>query len=249
MTDEGGIPPTPPVPPTPEPPGEPPIEPPGDSDRPGNPWERRDELGFAAGLIESVKAFIVAPGATFAKTKKSGDVLSPMLFAVILWTTMAVVGQVWSMLFGVSLMSMLPMPSEAQNLIPLMIAGSGFSFLAAFIITPILTVIGLFIGGGILHLMLLLVGGLGESSGDFETSLRVVSFSAVAQVAQVVPGIGGMITFIWTIFLVVIGIKQLHGTSDGKAIAAVLLPILFCCACGAALASFGVLAALSGFNN
>ena len=67
--------------------------------------------------------------------------------------------------------------------------------------------------------------------------------------AQIVPIIGGFISMIWTIVLMSIGAMRLHGTSQGKAVAAVLMPIVLCCVCGGALAFFGVFAAFMGANS
>jgi len=91
------------------------------------------------------------------------------------------------------------------------------------------------------------MGGLGESDAGFEGSLRTVAYgSGVGQLAQIVPFIGGMVSMVWTVVLLVVGAQRLHGTSQGKAVAAVLLPVVLCCICGVALASFGVLAAIMG---
>jgi len=250
MNEDGGIPPTPPDPPAAAPPGppsgEPPVEPAG---RPGNPWERRDELGFANGMVEAVKAFITAPADTFSKTRESGDLGSPLLYAVILATVMAVIAQIWGMVFGASILSMLPLPPEAMDSFGWLLASSGAGMVISLIMTPIITVIVLFIFAGILHLMLLLVGGLENSSAGFEGTLRAAAYSQTSSLAQVVPVIGGTISFIWGLFLMVTGITRLHGTSDGKAIAAVLLPIVLCCVCLIAAFTFGIGAAFMGAAN
>ena len=249
MSDEG-IPPTPPAPPVPESMDEPPGPPPEDTGRPGNPWEQREQLGFVPGLIEGIKAFVTAPGETFSRTIKSGDVASPLIFAVILSTAMALIGQIWAMLFGATLLSALPIPAEAEGVLSMLAVTSGFSIMAIFVVTPIFTVIGVFIGGGILHLMLMLVGGMGESDAGFEGSLRTVAYgSGVGQLAQIVPFIGGMVSMVWTVVLLVTGAMRLHGTSQGKAVAAVLMPVVLCCVCGAALFFFGAFAAIMGANS
>jgi hypothetical protein len=46
-----------------------------------------------------------------------------------------------------------------------------------------------------------------------------------------VPVFGGLITFVWTIVLGVIGITSLHKSSQGQAIAALLIPLTLCCLC------------------
>jgi hypothetical protein len=97
--------------------------------------------------------------------------------------------------------------------------------------------------------MLMMVGGLAESDAGFEGSLRTVAYgSAVGQLAQIVPIIGGMVSLLWTIVLLVTGAMRLHGTTQGKAVTAVLLPLLLCCACGAMLFFFGAFAAIMGAN-
>jgi hypothetical protein len=140
MSEEGGIPPTPPAPPESETMHEPPEPPSGPTNRPGNPWEQREQLGFVQGLIEGVRAFVAAPGDTFSKTMKSGDVASPLIFTVVLSTTMALVGQIWGLMFGASLLSILPLPPEAEGMLGWMAATSGFSIAAVFIVTPNFTV-------------------------------------------------------------------------------------------------------------
>lgn len=254
MNEDGGIPPTPPqppeappAPPAAPPPGPPAGEPPSDGGRPGNSWERRDELGFGTGLVEGIKEFVTAPGDTFSKTLKSGDLASPILYAVIIATVMAVIGQIWSMIFGAGMMGFLP--PEAKEAFGWMLASGGFGMVMAIFITPIFSVIGLFIWGGILHLCLLLVGGLEDSDAGFEGTVRSVAYSQTSYIAQLVPIIGGIVAFIWGLFLMVTGVTRIHGTSDGKAIAAILLPLVLCCLCVVAMFTFGVGAAFMGAAN
>jgi hypothetical protein len=242
MSEDEGTPPTPSDPPAPPP--IPTAPPDGEPGRPGNDWERRTEVGFLEGLVGTIKGFIFAPGETFEKTRESGDLGSPLLFAVLVGFVMAIVGQIWGMFFGASLLSMLP--AEAREAAGMFLMTSGFSFFASIIIVPVFTVIGIFIYSAILHLMLLLVGGLGDSTAGFEGSIRVVSYAQVATLAQIVPVIGGMIAFIWGLFLGVVGVTRLHRTSDGKAVTAVVLPIILCCACIMFAVMFGGLAAFMG---
>ena len=59
---------------------------------------------------------------------------------------------------------------------------------------------------------------------------------------------GGLIGVVWGIVLQVIGLATLHKTSQGKAALAVLIPIVLCCVCVAAviaIAGASLFAALS----
>ena len=89
--------------------------------------------------------------------------------------------------------------------------------------------IGTFIGAGILHVCLLITGG--EKNG-FEATFRVVAYSSGATALfQVLPFCGGIIGGIWALVAQIIGAREMHETTTGKAVVAVLLPLICCCGC------------------
>jgi len=221
--------PPPPVPPAPE----------GGSGGAGNPWERREQLGFGQAIIEGVKLFVTNPTEAFRQTRETGDYASPLIFAVLMGWLGAVISQVWSFLFKGSMLGMFP--ADLQDQVAPYLAGSGCGMVAMLVVAPIFVLIGLFIWSAILHLALLVVGGLNDSRSGFEGTFRVASYSTVSQLGNLVPIIGGLIALVWSVVLGVIGITRLHHTSQGKAVAAILLPLVLCCVCvvlGAVL--FGV---------
>ncbi|MEJ2085883.1 MAG: YIP1 family protein [Acidobacteriota bacterium] len=223
--------------PTAPPPPPPPEEPAAPR---GNPWERRDSLGFGSALIEAIKLFVTSPKEAFAQTKLKGDYLGPLLFAIIVGWIGALASQVWSLLFGASMMSM--MPSELQRSMGGHLMGSGFGLLLTVFLAPILMTVAVFVWTAIVHLCLVIVGGLETSQAGFEGSFRVVSYSSVAQLSNLVPLVGGVIGFFWTLVLAVVGIEKIHGTPQNKAIIAVLIPMILCCVCVA----FGIFVAGAG---
>ncbi len=203
----------------------------------GNPWERRATLGMAGGLIEALKLFVTSPSEAFSQTFKKGDYGSPLLFAIIVGWIGITIGQIWQTLMGASILSM--MPADFRGYVPF-VAGSAGGFLISVIFAPVYIIIGLFIWSAILHLCLIIVGGLEKSVAGFEGSFRVVSYATVAQLANLIPVLGGFICFVWTLVLAVIGLQKLHETPQGKAVMAVLIPIVLCCAC------FGILMVIAG---
>ena len=210
--------------------GTPPQEPPREHhERPGNPWERRDELGASQGFLEALKLFIVSPKEAFAQTRLLRDYGSPLLFAIILGWVGILVGKVWETLFGLSVLS--AFPPELQEQIPFLVGGSTIGIVLSLILAPIYIVVALFIWSALLHLCLVLVGGLKESKAGFEGTFRVVSYSTVGQLGSFVPFFGGFIVLVWSIVLGVIGITSLHKSSQGQAIAALLIPLALCCLC------------------
>jgi hypothetical protein len=109
------------------------------------------------------------------------------------------------------------------------------------VLSPLLVVVGLFLGSALLHLCLLLVGG---ANRPFETTFRVACFTGgAANLFSMVPMCGGFIAAVYHIVLNCIGLSRAHQTTTGKALMAIFLPLIVCC--GAALI-FGVV--LGGFG-
>ena len=91
---------------------------------------------------------------------------------------------------------------------------------------PFVLIIWLFIVSGMLHLFVMIVGG---AKAGFEATFRVVSYSVSPFLFMVIPYCGVLITPLWALSLFMIGIRDAHETTGGKATAAVLFPFLFCC--------------------
>ena len=215
----------------------PPPAPPAVAESAGNPWERRGELGFGAGLIEALKLFVLNPSHAYEQTLKRGDFFSPLLFGVLVGWFGAILGQVWQLLFQSSILSAFPIDTRDQIAsyfvtTPMMLAVS-------MVLTPIFLTIGLFLWSGVHHLSLLLVGALDGSESGFEGTFRVNSYGYSAQIAAIVPLIGGFIAIFWFIALQVIGATRIHGTTTGKAVAGALLPLVACCLCFGAIFVLG----------
>jgi hypothetical protein len=124
-------------------------------------------------------------------------------------------------------MSMLPPFLERR--FGMMRGLGGGALVVRLVVAPFIIGIGLFIGAAILHLCCMLVGALQNSRSGFEGSLRAVSYSEVSSLASIIPVVGGLIALVWWIVLAVQGVERLHRTTSGKAVAAVLIPVVVCC--------------------
>ena len=119
-----------------------------------------------------------------------------------------------------------------QNMMPGLHAGSGQSLLQgagiallAFL-SPFLIIAGLFLSAGILHLCLMLVRG---TKYGFEATFRTVAYGYSANALMVIPFCGGFLAALWAIILYIIGLREAHETTGGKAAVAVFLPAIACC--------------------
>ena len=230
------------------PPGGPPAGGPPAGHRPGLAWEQSKD---ANSLLTTVKRLITSPGAAFDDAREKGDYASPLLFAVVLILVGAMFAAFWQLLisppdYGSRLEELGPEFAELATLFSGSAGASGV--ITTLIFAPLFGIIGLFIWSGIVHLTLSLLGGLRDSTAGFEGTFRATSYSYVAQLGQLVPLVGGLLTFVWSVALQMIGLSSIHRTSQGKAIAAVLIPFFVCCCVGIglAVAFAGVIAAAIG---
>ncbi len=204
--------------------------------RSGLPWDQRQEKGFFRAFIETLQMVLTRPSDAFTAMKREGGFGEPLIYALI----GGCVGGVVSFLFTLGLQS-IGIFADRHNALATM-AGMGIGSLAFIILLPLLIVIGLFIGTAIVHVCLMIVGGANQS---FETTFRVLAFSQGSTgPLQMIPLCGGLIAGIWALIINCIGLARAHETETGRAVLAVLLPLIVCCGGGLLLAMmFGALGA------
>jgi hypothetical protein len=174
-------------------------------------------------FINAVRSVVAAPADFFRGIRRQGDFVNPLIFAIICYEISAILGGLLS-LVGVSM-------GDTQ--------GFG-SFLIGLILAPIGAAIGLFIGAGILHLLVMLI--VGSRNSGYEGTFRVSAYSSVTSLVSWIPFIG-WIASLYGIYLAIIGIREVHTTTTGKAAIVVLIPavvvfllvLLIIAAIGAAL--------------
>lgn len=204
----------------------------------GPDWEKRDELGFFNALINTVKGVLMSPSETFSDMRREGGLSSPLLFYSVLAIVAGLVSIGYQAVIEIGMSAAGAGQELAQNPAAAML-GTGVGLGVAAILIPVFAIIGVFIASGINHLMLMLVGA---KPRDFETTFRVCAYGyGAANVLQLIPMCGGLISGIWGLVIVIIGLARAHETTTGRAALAVLLPAILC----AGIAVIGIFAALA----
>jgi hypothetical protein len=212
------------------------------SERPGLPWEHRKERGFFNAFIETLTMVLTRPAEAFSVMKREGGFGEPLIYALI----GGCVGGVVAFLFSLGFQS-IGLFADRNNGLAAM-TGMGIGSAAMIIVLPLFIVIGLFIGSGIVHLCLMIVGGANQ---PFETTFRVVAFSqGSAGPLQIIPLCGGVISGVWALVCNCIGLARAHQTDTGRAVLAVFLPLIVCCGGGLLIAfMFGAMGAWSASHH
>lgn len=209
--------------------------------RSGLPWENRQGRSIVSAFIETLQMVLSRPGVAFTAMRREGGIFEPLIYAVIGGSF----GFIVYFLFMFLLQSIGFMADSRSAMAGVMGMGIGFVFVLIFM--PLFLAIGLFIGSGILHLCLMMVGGAKQ---PFETTFRVVCYSIGSTYPLlVVPFCGNLVAGIWAIVLYCIGLSRAHETDTGRAVLAVFLPLIVCCGGGILLTIvFGGIGALSNWH-
>lgn len=199
----------------------------------GCPWEETERIGFWRGLWDTVSGVLSNPSTFFARMPVVGGIGKPLLFALMVGSLSSIVEHVFALFAWWWPMGWRHYPGmvDLPQVFPFWISRTAllpFAILSA----PLMVLVGMFLWAGIMHLCLLLVGG---AQRGFEATFRVVAYSEAASLFRLLPFCGGIVALPWMIVVQVIGFKHAHQISSGKAIGAVLLPLLLCCGCIASL--------------
>lgn len=190
-------------------------------DRSGPPWESRSSGIDLEAMLATVKGVLFQPAATFRSMRREGGMGGPLLFAVILGTISGWFGLLWQ-----GFIQSLGFLSEGVG-DQWLIGYIGLMVIA--VLMPGFVLIGAFVSSAFWHVSLFLVGGAKKS---FETTFRVTAYvSGATNLFQIIPFCGGFIGGFWYLVAMIIGVREAHEISTGRAVLAILLPIILCCAC------------------
>ena len=189
--------------------------------RSGLPWDDRQQRGILRAFFDTLVMVLTKPAEAFAVMKREGGLGEPLMYAIIGGS----VGGAIYFLYNFLLSSAHVLGSHENPMMQMM--GGGIRPLFFIILVPLFVTIGAFISSGIFHLCLMIVGGAKQ---PFETTFRVVCFAGgSANPLLVIPVCGGLIAGIWKIVLYCIGFARAHETDTGRAVLAVVLPLIVCC--------------------
>jgi hypothetical protein len=111
--------------------------------------------------------------------------------------------------------------------------GSGFGpyagggLITGLVVGACVVILGLFIWSGLVHLVLMLLGG---ATFGYEATLRTIAYAqGSAAPLGVIPFCGGLISGLWGLVAAVIGLAEMQEISIGKSAAAILIPVIVCC--------------------
>jgi hypothetical protein len=185
------------------------------------PWESGG--GFIGAFLKTTQEVLFSPTKFFKKAAAGKGYWSPFIFAMISGIIGSGVGLLWQWLF---LSGIVP---------PQLLSVATYSVFLTFAIIsiPFTIALSIIIGSGVTHLCLMIVGG---NRRGFEATFRAISYSHSALLFHIVPIVGTFVGGIYLFILAILGVREGHEISTGKAVLAVLLPLIIVFGLGILLA-------------
>jgi hypothetical protein len=161
-------------------------------------------------FVGTVRDMVTNPVGFFRGIARRGDYANPLIFALVCTVISAAIGGFLGILYA-----------------NLGIGGTGVGeavggFVASMFFMPIIFAIALFVGAGILHLLVALI--VKPADTGFEATFRVVSYANITELVSWVPVLGPLVAAVASIGLSIIGVREVHETTTGKAALVVLIP-------------------------
>lgn len=188
---------------------------PGPSPEPGPlrfPWPPAEQDGLVGAFAETWRGAALHPRRFFASLPPR-DTGAAVLYYLIIGITAAALQLFWQAVLPPLDGGWLGLPDPAARLSPLV----------NFLLSPLYLLGSLLLAAGVTHLLVL---ALVPQQQGFATTVRVFAYAYSPVLLAVVPRIGPLVGFLWMIGLAVIGLREAHHTSSGRAVTAVLVPLL-----------------------
>jgi hypothetical protein len=179
----------------------------------GGEYNLSDPLGS---FVDVVRRVVLQPAQFFAAIPRSGPLLNPLVFAVICIEISALLS---ALLVLAGVQENPGFNPNPQNALPSVFTPG--SALASIIVAPIAGAIGLLIAAAIQQLLVRLI--VGANNSGFGSTFRVASCTQVTGLVNWIPIVGPLLS-LYGLYLAIVGIREAHGTTMGKAALVILIP-------------------------
>jgi hypothetical protein len=194
------------------------LDPHATTDDSAFPWPPGPRLSTLDALGETIRRSLFEPTRFFRAMPRP----SPLGAAIVYYALMSVAGA-GIMLFWGSVFALLVEPDGlVAGLLGVGHSDAG-SRLLGFLLSPLQSLVGLGIGALIVHAALFIFGGARNGLG---ATFRALAYTAATQLWVILPGIGLFVAAAWWFVVAIIGLREAHGTTTGRAAAAVIVPIV-----------------------
>lgn len=166
-------------------------------------------------FLDVLRSVILHPVDFFSGIPRQEGLGNPLLFALICIVISAVLNAV------VGLIGVQSAQSSSGLIEPLGLRSQSFGgFVATVVLLVVIGIISLLIVAGLYQLAVRIV--VGAENAGYSATFRVVAYAAVVNLVSWIP-ILGLLLSLYGLYLQVVGLREVHQTTTGRAIGVLLL--------------------------
>ena len=199
------------------------------------PWEEPSDGNIFLSLLKTIRQSLFSPARFFERVAPGGVFGYPVSYGLLLSFLGVFVQMMWNLILNrdtvEGALAFLNITPHEASVTFLFLAAVGVPVLILFL------VVSLFVEAAVVHVCLAILRG---ARAPFVGTLKVTCYSCSVYVFMFIPFVGVPLVTVWGIVLKVMGISRVHRIGTGKAILALLLPVII-----AVLVSATIAAALS----
>ena len=192
--------------------------PPSSASRSGPPWEQPGP--FVSRWIDTAKTILLDPKNGFSNVRRTGGLGAPLTYYAV-GAAPAVIGFVLLQMVGIGGTMM----GGGDGAGPMALIG-GAGLIGFLLLLVVGFLIGFFIGTGIVHLVLSLLGG---ARHGYEATARTFAYAYGSSLPIAFIPCVGAIAGIWGLVCAIMGLANMQETTPVKAAIAIFSPMVLCC--------------------
>jgi hypothetical protein len=181
---------------------------------PGGDYNLSDPIN---GFVDVARRVMFEPVKFFAELPRDSNFVSPLVFALICIEISVILGWLLVLLGVHQSPGFNPNPQNAG--LPSVIAPG--SPVGSIILAPIVGAVGIILVTLIQQLLVRFI--VGTTNSGFQATFRVASYTQVTSLVNWIPIIGPLLA-LYGVYLSIVGIREVHETTTGKAALVVLIP-------------------------
>jgi hypothetical protein len=181
------------------------------------PWPPAEGEGVLAAAGRTWFESVFQPASFFRRMPRDAPIGPALLWFIAVTVLASGVELFWEM----ALLAVRP-PTE-DSVLSFFAPTSAREALLSFLFAPFIMLAVLFLAAGVWHVLLRMMGGASQRYG---VTARVFAYVQGPRLFAVAPFLGTIVGAVWSVVIAIVGLREAHGTSTGKAATAVLLPIV-----------------------
>ena len=182
------------------------------------PWERRKELGRWRAFWQTTQLVMLSPGAFFRTPSVEHGIGGPLLYSTIAYAAGYVTLMLLIALLYLFMGAVAGIATEQAEMAGVFVGQALCIALTSVLWVPVSGLLNILMGGGLTHVTLLIFR---NADAKFEQTIRAVAYANAACIWYAIPCFG-FVGWFWMIVGEVVGVREAHRISTGRAALAVL---------------------------